>query len=195
MKKPGWHGLPGFFWHRPSAIRHNSTMAWSLALLPVLAFTLVALRKARHRRQTVTPNSPPSSPQALGADTQAPRRSRPAREAEAPAIRSCPVCLAEYPTQNRFCVRDGAELMEGSSSGPFSQGMICPTCRRGYPFDGRFCPEDADELMPYGLYGAASATRPSLRLDAHKICPECGIRHAPAHLFCGSDGTQLVVLN
>ena len=105
------------------------------------------------------------------------------------------MCLSEYPTRDRFCVRDGAELMEGSSSGPFTQGMICPTCRRGYPFDARFCPEDADELVPYGLYGAASATRPPLRLDATKICPECGIRHAAAHLFCGDDGTQLVVVN
>ena len=110
-------------------------------------------------------------------------------------MRSCPVCLSEYPTRDRFCVRDGAELMEGSSSGPFTQGMICPTCRRGYPFDARFCPEDADELLPYGLYGAASSTRPHLMLDANKICPECGIRHAAAHLFCGHDGTQLVIVN
>ena len=105
------------------------------------------------------------------------------------------MCLSEYPTRDRFCVRDGAELMEGCSSGPFTQGMICPTCRRGYPFDARFCPEEADELVPYGLYGAASATRPPLRLDANKICPECGIRHAATHLFCGHDGTQLVVVN
>ena len=85
--------------------------------------------------------------------------------------------------------------MEGCSSGPFNQGMICPTCRRGYPFDASFCPEDADELVPYGLYGAASATRPQLMLDTNKICPECGIRHAATHLFCGHDGTELVVVN
>jgi len=85
--------------------------------------------------------------------------------------------------------------MTGPASGPFAQGMICPTCRRGYPFDAGFCPEDADELVPYGLYGAASTTRPPLRLDANKICPECGIRHAAAHVFCGQDGTQLVVVN
>jgi len=85
--------------------------------------------------------------------------------------------------------------MEGHSSGPFAQGMICPTCRRGYPFDSSYCPEDADELVPYGLYGAASSTRPPLRLDTHKICPECGIRHASVHLFCGQDGTELVVVN
>ena len=73
--------------------------------------------------------------------------------------------------------------------------MICPTCRRGYPSDSSFCPEDADELVPYGLYGAASSTRPPLRLDTNKICPECGIRHAAAHLFCGHDGAELVVVN
>ncbi len=105
------------------------------------------------------------------------------------------MCLSEYPTRNRFCVRDGAALMEGPSSGPLAQGMICPTCRRGYPFDSSYCPEDADELVPYGLYGAASSTRPPLRLDTHKICPECGIRHASAHVFCGQDGAELVAVN
>lgn len=109
--------------------------------------------------------------------------------------KSCPVCLSEYPTGNRFCVRDGAELMEGQSERPSAQGMICPTCRRGYAFDSSYCPEDADELVPYGLYGAASSTRPLVRLDVHKICPECGIRHASAHVFCGEDGTELVVVN
>ena len=103
--------------------------------------------------------------------------------------------MSEYAPQNRFCVRDGAPLNDGSASGPFSHGMICPTCRRGYPSDASFCPEDADELVPYGLYGAASSTRPPLRLDGNKICPECGIRHAAAHLFCGQDGTELVVVN
>jgi RNA polymerase subunit RPABC4/transcription elongation factor Spt4 len=116
-------------------------------------------------------------------------------EVEQGPMKSCPVCLSEYPTRNHFCVRDGAVLIEGCSSGPFAQGMICPTCRRGYPLDASYCPEDADELVPYGLYGAASATRPVLRLDARKICPECGIRHAAAHLFCGHDGSELVLVN
>lgn len=49
--------------------------------------------------------------------------------------------------------------------------------------------------MPYGLFGAASATRPPFKIDANKICPECGIRHAPSHLFCRQDGTELVVVN
>ena len=170
-------------------------MAWSLALVPLIALALIALKKARRHRRTVIDSSPSGWPHAVGADTQPPGRSHAAGDPEATPIRSCPVCLAEYPTRDRFCVRDGAELMEGSSSSPLSQGMICPTCRRGYPFDARFCPEDADELVPYGLYGAANATRPPLRLDANKICPECGIRHAAAHLFCGDDGTQLVVVN
>jgi hypothetical protein len=73
--------------------------------------------------------------------------------------------------------------------------MICPTCRRGYTSDASFCPEDSDELVPYGLFGAASATRPPIRLDGHKICPECGVRHATGHVFCGQDGAELVVVN
>jgi hypothetical protein len=170
-------------------------MAWSLALVPLLVLGLVGLRKAVRHRRIVTSDSSSESAHAVQPDRQPPRASPPAAEPEATPLRSCPVCLAEYPTRDRYCVRDGAELLEGSSSGPFSQGMICPTCRRGYPFDARFCPEDADDLVPYGMYGAASATRPGLRLDAHKICPECGIRHLAAHLFCGHDGTQLVVVN
>jgi len=170
-------------------------MAWSLALLPVLVIALTALKKAQGRQQAATRDSPPSQHPDAHRDIQPPPRPGSAAAPEPTPLRSCPVCLSEYPTRDRFCVRDGVELMEGGSPGPFTQGMICPTCRRGYPFDARFCPEDADELVPYGLYGAASATRPPLRLDANKICPECGIRHAAAHLFCGNDGTQLVVVN
>jgi hypothetical protein len=170
-------------------------MAWWLAALLLLVIPLAVLAKNRRPRGTLTTES---------SSGQRPREQRhtPLMHAESPAIepepapvKNCPVCLSEYPTRNRFCVRDGVELMEGHAPGPFAQGMICPTCRRGYPFDAGFCPEDADELVPYGLYGAASATRPPLRLDANKICPECGIRHAAAHLFCGHDGTQLVVVN
>ena len=56
-------------------------------------------------------------------------------------------------------------------------------------------PEDAEELVPYGLYGAASSTRRPFKIDANKICPECGIHHAPSHLFCRQDGTELVTVN
>lgn len=108
---------------------------------------------------------------------------------------TCPVCLGEYPNTHRFCVRDGAPLASGNASSPISQGMICPTCRRGYPADATHCPEDADELVPFGLYGAATATRPPVRLDGHKICPECGARHPSTHFFCGRDGAELVVVN
>lgn len=114
---------------------------------------------------------------------------------KAAAAKSCPACLTEYARHNRYCVRDGAELVEGRTAAPFSQGMICPTCRRGYPTDASFCPEDADELVPYGLFGAASTTRPPIRPHSNKICPECGERHAPTHLFCRQDGAELVVVN
>lgn len=161
----------------------------------MLAVALVVPARLRRGRQGQSKESPGGKRPDLRGDPPRACPSRPAEEPDAAPFKSCPVCLSEYPTQNRFCVRDGAELMEGHSSGPFAQGMICPTCRRGYPFDSSYCPEDADELVPYGLYGAASSTRPPLRLDAHKICPECGIRHASVHLFCGQDGTELVVVN
>jgi len=177
------------------AILHNSKMAWSVAALLVLAVALVAPAELRRRRRRRA-GDPPASPRPTSKRDSAPvRASGPAGEPEPTPLKSCPLCLSEYPTKNRYCVRDGAKLMDCQSSGSFAQGMICPTCRRGYPFDSSFCPEDADELVPYGLYGAASSTRPPLRLDTNKICPECGVRHAATHVFCGEDGTELVAVN
>ena len=170
-------------------------MAWSVAALLLLAVALVAPRRLRQVRQGGSARSPSERTPAVHGDAAPARASQPEARLQPSPSKSCPVCLFEYPPGNRFCVRDGAALMEGHSATPSAQGMICPTCRRGYPFDSRYCPEDADELVPYGLYGAASSTRPLLRLDAHKICPECGIRHASAHIFCGEDGTELVVVN
>ena len=143
----------------------------------------------------MTNDSPSRAHPGASYDTIPPKPSRPPAEPEQAPVKSCPVCLSEYAPRNRFCVRDGAALMDSRPSVPFASGLICPTCRRGYPSDASFCPEDADELMPYGLYGAASSTRSSPWLESNKICPECGVRHAPAHLFCGHDGTQLVVVN
>lgn len=170
-------------------------MAWSLAVLVLLVAGLAVLAKGRRLWELLT--TKPSSSRGPRAQRGLPSvlPGSPSIEPQTASVKSCPVCLSEYATRHRFCVRDGVELTEGRTPGPFAQGMICPTCRRGYPSDAGFCPEDADELVPYGLYGAASATRPPLRLDANKICPECGIRHAAAHLFCGHDGTQLVVVN
>ena len=170
-------------------------MAWSLAAVGMLGVALVALAQVRRRHQAPCGDSPTGTRPESAAEAVPARVSQPAGAPEPTPLKGCPVCLSEYPTQNRFCVRDGAQLMDGHSTGPLSEGMICPTCRRGYPFDSSFCPEDADELVPYGLYGAASSTRPPLRLDTNKISPECGIRHAAAHLFCGQDGTELVVVN
>lgn len=130
----------------------------------------------------VTSHPPPPIPEEVAEETPL-------------AVRSCPVCLTEFPPRNRFCVRDGAELTDGPLSGAFSQGMICPTCRQAYSHDASFCPEDSDELVPYGLYAAASSTRPLSELDSRKICPECGERRTSAHTFCGQDGTELVVVN
>ena len=166
-------------------------MSWSLVALAVLSLTLAAMVRARGPRAQSTAHAVPRSASPSEPAEATERRA----EAKAAPTRSCPVCLSEYPPQNRFCVRDGAPLSDGCTSGLFSQGMICPTCRRGYPSDASFCPEDADELVPYGLFGAASSTRPPIRLDGNKICPECGVRHAAVHLFCGHDGTELVIVN
>jgi len=170
-------------------------MAWSLVGLVILASALAAPAYIRWRRRRLTNDSPSRAHPSASSGAVPPRPSRPPAEPEQAPVKSCPVCLSEYSPRNRFCVRDGAALMESRPSVPFAPGLICPTCRRGYPSDASFCPEDADELMPYGLYGAASSTRSSPWLESNKICPECGVRHAPAHLFCGHDGTQLVVVN
>ena len=165
-------------------------MTWLIAACSLIAAGLWLWKRGSSNEGIVT-SYPPSADR--GRDESMPRRTPPPPVPQ--ALRSCPVCHAEYAPKKRFCVRDGAPLIDGSASGPFSQGMICPTCRRGYTADASFCPEDSDELVPYGLYGAASATRPPLDLEGHKICPECGVRHATAHLFCGHDGSELVVVN
>lgn len=166
-------------------------MAWSLAISTCLLAAAAALIRRRGKRKAATGRSasrPKAGAEAPGA---ALRKPEPAHQPP----KTCPVCLSEYAEPSRFCVRDGAALVGARGPGPLAQGMICPACRRGYPADASFCPEDAEELVPYGLYGAASATRPPLRIDANKICPECGIPHAPSHFFCRQDGTELVVVN
>ena len=35
----------------------------------------------------------------------------------------------------------------------------------------------------------------SEEIPEDEICPECGVRHAAVHLFCGQDGAELVVVN
>ena len=157
----------------------------------MLVAVVTAWALGRWREKTATPDSPSRQDDTAKPGLAAVLEPEPPRQVP----KSCPVCLSEYPTLNRFCVRDGAALVEGRSSGPFAQGMICPSCRRGYPADACFCPEDAEELIPYGLYGAASSTRRPFKIDANKICPECGIHHAPSHLFCRQDGTELVTVN
>jgi hypothetical protein len=157
----------------------------------VLLGSLWLLARRRRRARMSADARPPEE----AVSKPAPSVTREASGETPLAVKSCPVCLVEYPPRNHFCVRDGAELMDGPPPGPFSLGMICPTCRRGYPHDASFCPDDSDELVPYGLYGAASSTRPPQSLDSRKICPECGERHTSAHTFCGQDGTELVVVN
>ena len=171
-------------------------MTWTLAAAAGLCATLLIFARSRRDPQIATESSRSSYPAAPPVPKAEPERitQRPV-EPDTPPAKTCPVCLGEYPGTHRFCVRDGAPLADGHASGAVSQGLICPTCRRGYPADAGFCPEDADELVPFGLFGAASATRPSMRLDGHKICPECGVRHATVHLFCGHDGVELVVVN
>ncbi|MGD8316500.1 MAG: hypothetical protein PVH21_18020 [Myxococcales bacterium] len=166
-------------------------MAWSLAISVCLVAAATVLFRPGRKKKTATGRS--SSKRNSSAQVEGTGVRRPEPSPRPP--KTCPVCLSEYPDPNRFCVRDGAALVEGRGLGPFSQGMICPACRRGYPADASFCPEDAEELVPYGLYGAASSTKPPLRIDANKICPECGIPHAPSHSFCRQDGTELVVVN
>ncbi len=191
---PGRRCRPGSFVGSSGRVVHNSQMVSGfLALVGagVLVGSLWLLAQRRRRapvpREIRSPDgvmSRPSPPMPEEVTDQIPI-----------AVKSCPVCLTEYSPRNHFCVRDGAELIDGPPSGPFSHGMICPTCRRAYSHDAGFCPEDSDELVPYGLYGAASSTHPPARLDSRKICPECGEQHTSAHTFCSRDGTELVVVN
>jgi hypothetical protein len=140
-KSPVGLASRAFLWPAARAIRHNSRMAWSLAALGVLGVALVALAKVRRRRQA--PGGNDAATQRRGDSPQkalAARASRPAGAPEPTPLKSCPVCLSEYPTQNRFCVRDGVELTEGRSSGPPADGAT-PSIRAFAPkMPTNWCP-------------------------------------------------------
>jgi RNA polymerase subunit RPABC4/transcription elongation factor Spt4 len=156
------------------------------AALAAVAFGFLRRRRARDRSNVTTHLEAPVS----AGPTQ------PAPYEAIGQVRGCPVCLSEFPGPNRFCIKDGAELTETSSSQRFAQGAICPTCRRIHPADAEYCPLDGDSLVPYGLYSAAKAVAVPEWPSTSKICPECGDRCSTSRQqFCGRDGTPLVALN
>lgn len=76
----------------------------------------------------------------------------------------------------------------------------CPTCERLFEGSTRFCPFDS---APLGAHAPASEdillTSAGLELGAlvkqERICPHCGARYPSDVMFCGLDGTRLVLLN
>ena len=80
-------------------------------------------------------------------------------------------------------------------------GMVCPTCARAYPAGSTFCADDGAPLLEAGGQdeGDELGPRPvggSGALKSRgKICPTCGGRFDGAAVFCGKDGTALVLLN
>lgn len=109
----------------------------------------------------------------------------------------CPVCKKEFPPNSLFCPDDGTRLVKASGSSGTMRlpaGGICPTCGRGFPAEVKVCPEHREPLVPAPLYNATSAKKPA-EAPRGKICPTCGTRYEGDAVFCGKDGTTLVLVN
>lgn len=105
----------------------------------------------------------------------------------------CPTCRREYGAGARFCQLDGNRLV-GIKQGVGARGPtggICPICEHGFDPGVVACPSHGEELIPLALYARA---RHDDQVDA-KICPTCGQKSPGSSGFCGSDGTQLVIVN
>ena len=110
----------------------------------------------------------------------------------------CPVCKEEFVTGSLFCPNDGTRLVKASAASGAMRapaGGICPTCARGFPPDIKYCPEHREPLVPAPIFNATTAKRPLVEAKRGKICPTCGMRYEGEAVFCGKDGTALVLVN
>src|SRR5262249_47629409 len=114
----------------------------------------------------------------------------------------CPTCRREYPPTSVYCPQDAAKLVPFNGEGaPPPQGGICPVCKRGYDPGVKVCPHDPEELIPYAMHAASPKLGTgTMALSGSgqtkgKICPTCGGRFDGSAIFCGKDGTALVLIN
>ena len=134
----------------------------------------------------------------------------------------CPKCQRDYDPAERFCPYDAVKLQRASAAAPSAEfvlapRLICRTCLREFAVEqatgASLCPDDGDRLLP--LVGAEARHLPddaaaedgldaSAALDAtlspaiggpETICPRCSARYSGGVVYCGKDGSELVLLN
>jgi hypothetical protein len=113
----------------------------------------------------------------------------------------CPVCSEEFGAPFLHCPHDGAALVADAPRRKSEGHGFCPVCFRGFPGSVKTCPEHGEALRP-ALPQPKPELDPDLDLDrapnppGHaKICPTCGQRFQGGVVFCGEDGTTLVLVN
>ncbi|HQY63334.1 MAG: hypothetical protein IPQ09_13520 [Myxococcales bacterium] len=102
----------------------------------------------------------------------------------------CPTCQRTL-RDTTFCPHDGSRLVPKSVH-EASVPLLCPTCKRGFGEGTTICPDHREELVPLPAHGRPAPVKAGPK---GKICPTCGSRYDGAAVFCGRDGTSLVLLN
>jgi hypothetical protein len=171
-------------------------------LIGVLALGLAALGLVLVRRAPVAPAEMTRSTQTAAILAPA-EQGIVVTQARSPAAARgmiCPSCRTEFPAGSTFCPHDGNRLVSAAPGALFqgptigAAGGICPTCGRGYDPGVRTCPVHGDDLLPVAVY-RATAHKPAGSAERGKICPNCGGRYGGEAVFCGKDGTALVLVN
>jgi hypothetical protein len=164
-------------------------------------FEPVAVRMPPQAQPAAPDDGVPSSG---GTDSSRPRQRHQMYEVErgsrapTPPQMFCPVCKQDFPPGSLFCPVDGTRLVKAAGSSGTMRipaGGICPTCERGFPPEVKYCPEHREPLIPAPLFNATSSKRPMQEAPRGKICPTCGTRYDGNAVFCGKDGTTLVLVN
>ncbi len=101
----------------------------------------------------------------------------------------CPTCQRAL-RGTTFCPHDGSRLV-AKSADDGAVPLLCPTCKRGFGEGVTVCPDHREELVPLPAHRPA----PAKAGPKGKICPTCGSRYEGSAVFCGKDGTSLVLLN
>ena len=108
----------------------------------------------------------------------------------------CPVCRREFMNAGTYCPADGTRLVALATAaqpgGP--AGKVCPVCGRGFEPSVQVCPQHRELLVAAAVY-QATAQKPAAAEPRGKICPTCGARYSGDSVFCGKDGTSLVLVN
>lgn len=102
----------------------------------------------------------------------------------------CPTCQRTL-RGTTFCPHDGSKLVPKGAL-EAAVPLLCPTCKRGFGEGTTVCPDHREELVPLPAHSRPAPVKAGPK---GKICPTCGSRYEGSAVFCGKDGTSLVLLN